>query len=230
MSTPFVRTALDMHPELAQKVGLVIADYALLERFMWVIYALLPGVDTKQSVPDFYSRRSIRRRQALVLETAKPALNITHYRALKRLWKRLGAAADRRTEIAHCLYAADDDKLLRLQLTDKHIHYVPLDIAVFERTFIQYHNLGTDLLIFQARLAGSLDRYRRINNASTPPPNLKIPNFPPDSQRPPTQSEIDEHTAALSRLKIPHEGYPWRHKSPRPVRRFWRRLRRRVFC
>jgi hypothetical protein len=78
MPNPLIRTTLDLHPELAQKVGLVVAEYALLERSMWTVYALLPGFDPKASLLAFYSLRSIRRRQSLVLQEGKAALNEAH--------------------------------------------------------------------------------------------------------------------------------------------------------
>jgi hypothetical protein len=38
---PHIHTTLALHPEMAQQVGLVVAEYALLERVLFSIYALI---------------------------------------------------------------------------------------------------------------------------------------------------------------------------------------------
>jgi hypothetical protein len=38
---PHIHTTLALHPEMAQQVGLVMAEYAILERLLFTIYALI---------------------------------------------------------------------------------------------------------------------------------------------------------------------------------------------
>jgi hypothetical protein len=232
MPTPYVHTALDKHPEVARKVGLIVAEYALLERLMWTIYALLPNIEPKESVVTFFQLVSIRRRKALVLDAAEQVLSEPYYKALKHLWKRFHAAAKRRTEVAHCQYMADDETVVRLQLTDKQVQFVPLDERVFERTFTQYHILGRDLQSFQALIVVNLDRLNSVMSALPRSPLLKTPIAPPEPQGLLKQDAADVHSTLLARLKIPPGEGPYRKpmgalerllRAVRKFFRFWRR-------
>jgi predicted secreted Zn-dependent protease len=60
------------------------------------------------------------------LTEAKPHIQEPLYSALERLWKRFSAAANRRTEVAHCTYLADNKSAMRLLLTGKRIAFIPL--------------------------------------------------------------------------------------------------------
>ncbi len=211
LPNPLIRSALDLHPDLAAKVGLVIAEYALLERLMYSIYAVIVPDDPRVSLSKFYSLRSLRKRQALVLGEVQPILGEVYYKPLKRLWRWFSAAANRRTEIAHCLYFADAETVMRLHITEQGGDYVPLSTTIFERTFSQYHTLGTDLLTFAAIVAPSRDRMMQVLHVLPRPPSLKPPPEVPDSQGQPTQSEIDEQRASLARLHL--EGVPPRSEG-----------------
>ncbi len=190
LPNPLIRSALDLHPDLAAKVGLVIAEYALLERLMYSIYAVM------------------------VLGEVQPILGEVYYKPLKRLWRWFSAAANRRTEIAHCLYFADAETVMRLHITEQGGDYVPLSTTIFERTFSQYHTLGTDLLTFAAIVAPSRDRMMQVLHVLPRPPSLKPPPEVPDSQGQPTQSEIDEQRAeCLHGLRASSSGLPRRFQK-----------------
>jgi hypothetical protein len=106
-------TSLTKHPELAQAIGIVIAEYSLLEFHMFLIYALArhPASPVECFAP-YYSLRSMDKRNELVTE-ATHHLPPSHKKALGRLWRRFRSAARRRTEIAHASYMSDGKTLVR---------------------------------------------------------------------------------------------------------------------
>jgi hypothetical protein len=114
MPNPKIRTTLDMHHDLACQVGLVVAEYALLERLLFSIYALLAPAEPSTSLGTFYALHSLRERKRITLRVACPLLQPSYLTALKRLLRRFSNATNRRTEVAHCEYMADDVHVMRL--------------------------------------------------------------------------------------------------------------------
>ena len=195
------QTSLVKHPEIAQQVGLVVAEYAVLERLLFSIYVLLANDPPLSSFRKFYRIRSFHQRRLLLTAAAKNAkLNAAVYSSLMRLLRRFGNAADRRTEIAHCAFLADHKTVVRLVVRSGNPKYEKTSRDIFARTFAQYHNLSMDLLTFQAFVAGSIDRALRIMRSIPRALDLQIPQEPTNSQNPPTQSEAAEVRASLSRL------------------------------
>ena len=206
--SPAPRTSLVKHPEIAQQVGLIVAEYALLERLLFSVYALLTNDPPLSSFRKFYRIRSFHQRRLLIIATAKNAnLSAAVYSSLMRLLRRFGNAADRRAEIAHCAFLADHKTVVRLVVRAGNPKYEKTSRDIFARTFTQYHNLVIDLMTFQAFVAGSLDRALRIMRSIPRAPDLRIPQEHTNSQSPPTQSEEAEIRASLSRLGligVPH--------------------------
>jgi hypothetical protein len=113
---PHIHTTLTLHPEMAQQVGLVMAEYAILERLLFTIYALIASRDPRTRFRRFYKLRSLNLRRELVEQAVRKSnLHARLRRALKRLLNRFERAADRRTEIAHCAYLSDRTTLVRLR-------------------------------------------------------------------------------------------------------------------
>jgi hypothetical protein len=202
------RTSLAKHPEIAQQVGLVVAEYALLERLLFSVYALLANDPPLSSFGKFYRIHSFHQRKLLITATAKNAnLNAAVYSALMRLLRRFGNAADRRAEIAHCAFLADHKAVVRLVVRAGNPKYEKTSRDIFARTFTQYNNLGMDLMTFQAFVAGSSDRALRMLRSIPRAPDLEIPQEPTNPQDPATRSEAAEVRASLSRLGligVPH--------------------------
>lgn len=146
------KSTLHDHLDVAAKVGLVVADYALLETLTFVIYALVAKTDPDRSFRDFYALRSIRKRETLISD-AMGELDPDLRAAFKRAWKRFRAAANRRTEIAHCSFLSDGKTVTRLRLFGTEPRFEPMSADLFERTFKQYQTLGKDLGMLASEIA-----------------------------------------------------------------------------
>jgi hypothetical protein len=197
------RTALKNYPDLAQQIGLIVAEYALLEQLMLVVYASLSGKTPLESFAAYFELRKSHLRKELVLNAAQQTIQPDHYKALFRLWRRFAKAADRRTEIAHVAYIEQSGKMLRLQSVGTVVKFIPLTPDYFERTFSQYHNLGTDLLTFAALIAGSTENCQKVVRSLPLSPGFDTRQWV-DDPHPPDQSLLDQTAASLSRLGLAH--------------------------
>jgi hypothetical protein len=146
------KSSLHDHPDIAAKVGLVVADYALLEYFTFVIFALISGESPDASFVAFYGLRHTHLREELTYKHAAK-LDADLEQAIKRVWKRFKAAAHRRTEIAHCSFLSDGKTVARFRLYGTEPRIEPTDESVFKRTFTQYRTLGKDLGMLATQLA-----------------------------------------------------------------------------
>lgn len=102
---------LRQNPELAQKIGFLMGDYANLEYQLFVVYAALATAHMQQVQPTdvaqcfsvFFSKRAINNKCGVLLDlAAPPRFDEALYRACQRLCRRIKGAAKRRTEVAHC--------------------------------------------------------------------------------------------------------------------------------
>lgn len=66
MSNPKALTSLSHHPDMAMQVGLVVADYAVIERLFYTLYALLAEGNVRQNLTDFYRLRSTNRQHQAI--------------------------------------------------------------------------------------------------------------------------------------------------------------------
>jgi hypothetical protein len=98
-----IKSSLHQHPDIASLVGLVLADYAMLESFMYVIHAAITG-DPDEAFVRFYTLRSSHLREVLMYNAAQD-LHPLLQRALRRLWRRFNAAARRRGACAVAMIA-----------------------------------------------------------------------------------------------------------------------------
>lgn len=142
-------TSLSQHPDIAQMVGYVVADYAILENLMLSLYAAFSKMDPAESMAAFYGMRSVQKKEELVSQAAG-ALPVNYQAALARLWKRFKSAANRRTEIAHCAYFDQGEGLKRMRMIKGKPHYDSLSAKIFEHTFKQFRTLATDILTLSA--------------------------------------------------------------------------------
>jgi hypothetical protein len=180
-----------------------VAEYAVLERLLFSVYALLANDSPSSSFRKFYRIRSFHQRKLLITATAKNAkLNAAVHSSLMRLLRRFGNAADRRAEIAHCAFLADSKTVVRLVVRSGNPKCEKTSRDIFARAFTQYHNLSIDLITFQAFVAGSIDRALRTMRSIPRAPDLQIPQEPMNFRNPATQSEAAEVKASLSRLGL----------------------------
>lgn len=198
------QTSLRRHPAIAQQVGLVIADYALLEMRMCLIYAAICPRQGGDAIDAFYDLRSIRRREELVLTELESIITPDRFGALKRLWKRFKAAANRRTEIAHCAFLDRHGSPMRLRLAGTTPSLEKLDTEIFDRTFTQYRKLGQDLqnfLIFSGQLHPAiLEKFQ----SSVLAPLLRLSEVSMTSAQGQKPPEVSEREESLKRLGLEH--------------------------
>lgn len=217
-------TALKRYPEIAQRVGLIVAEYALLEHFLFICHALMAKTTTAESFNDFYRLRSLNLRCELLLNHSE-ALHPILRNVLSRILRRFKKAADRRTEVAHCMYLAPQGAIQRMRFTADGVRYEPMDEAVFSRTIRQYRTLGTDLLALAMHLSGDVARLQRILSEIPRPPGTSLQwNAPAQTDRP-AQPTLDEIGAAISRLGLDRLPKPlsflsYTHDAPGTALRF----------
>ncbi len=156
------KSSLHRHPEIATKIGLVVADYATLEMLMYLAYALASNKDPEECFTSFYGWRAINHRAQSVLSELKPRLDPMRYGAFDKAWKLMKGAARRRTEIAHCTFITKAERPMRLRLAKGKPVFEPIDLPLLERTLTQFHTLGQDLAILCVFCAGSQDRLGKI--------------------------------------------------------------------
>lgn len=195
------KSVLHEHPDIAQAVGLVVADYALLEALMFLIYALTTDEDGETAFQSFYTLRSAHLREGLMYEKAahldEPVQN-----ALRRLWRRFKAAANRRTEIAHVSFLTDGKTVTRLRLFGTEVRFEPITRDIFTRTLNQYQTLGKDLLAFTGVLARSSEEVQQIIASLPLARHRRAHSASLASQDPRARFETEDTKAALSRLQL----------------------------
>lgn len=196
-------TSLKGHPEIAQDVGLIVADYAVLDSLMYAVFALLSPEEPEQSIVAFYELRSAHLREELVTKAAV-TLDEDYAKALRRLWRRFKKAANRRTEIAHCLFMDQGEGPMRMRVTGGSVSFEPLDAALIDRTFTQFHTLATDILTFLALASGSqANAQSTISRLPLSPLYQKLA-VSMGSPNPPTPDEVSQTASSVSRLGLSH--------------------------
>ncbi|MES2043764.1 MAG: hypothetical protein V4475_07790 [Pseudomonadota bacterium] len=154
-------SALQLQPEIARMVGMVVADYAHLEMSMYMIFAALTNLQGDEAFSAFYSLRSLHKREELLWREAE-GLSFVMKRALRKLIRRFKAAANRRTEIAHSSYYGDEDRIRMMRLVGDRAFIAEVKIEIFERTFNQYRNLEIDLETFLGFVVRDPDRLKAL--------------------------------------------------------------------
>lgn len=154
------KSSLHNHPDIAQQVGLVVADYAVLEACMFLVYAAMAD-KPKEAFRRFYELRHSHLREELMLKTAAKYPEPIQ-KALSRLWRRFKAAARRRTEIAHVSFLSDGKTVTRMRLYNTKPKFEAVSLGVFQRTFSQYRTLCKDLLIFAGLLTPSVEAVHQL--------------------------------------------------------------------
>lgn len=199
MKTAEPISALGNYPELATRVGIVIADYALLEYQMFILYAALSPKNPAESFSKFYQYISANNKTGLILREAKNVLSETSYKALDRLCDRFKKAANRRTEIAHCVFVSGDNSaLMRLRLVRNEPRFEELNHQLIDRTINQYRSLSIDVSAFLTTVVKTPAELLHILHALPRAPHqetLVVP-VPLGLQMQLTSSEIE---ASLSR-------------------------------
>lgn len=196
-------SALRKYPDMARQIGLIIADYAILEYQVFILYALLSPKNPMESFRKFYTYISANNKCGLVLGEAKQ-LDHERYAALDKLLDRFKKAANRRTEIAHCEFLSQDEKsMLRLRLVGDQPKFEPLNDEIFQRTTNQYRILSTDVSAFLTILAPSEAVLLHTMHALPRAPHLEtlVGSAVPDHQ---TKLEKAELIASLTRQKLLH--------------------------
>jgi hypothetical protein len=155
------KSTLHDHPNVAQRVGLVVADYALLEMMMFMLYAVVSGLHGMEAFKRFYRLRSIHLREEITYKAAE-GLEEAYQEAICRAWKRFKAAANRRTEIAHCSFMSDGKTVTRLRMFGTEPRFEPMNKQVFDRTFTQYRTLGKDLIVLVSEIAPDPDAVQKL--------------------------------------------------------------------
>lgn len=197
-------SSLHNHPDLALRVGLIIADYACIEYQVFVIYAVMSDKNPSESFRAFYQYISAHNKVGLVLRQADGNLDGDKRRGLDRLLTRFQHASKRRTEIAHCVFLSDKDgSLLRLRFANGNPAFEPFNDSIFTRTIDQYHTLSTDLSAFLAILVPSRKALLHTLHALPRAPSLETLVGPavPGLQM---QLEKDQLIASLERQKLLH--------------------------
>lgn len=202
-------TALSGHPEIAQHVGIIIAEYAILEFQMYLLYACLVPVRAGVSFDTFFRLRSINLRCEIIENACEPLPDDLH-RVISRVLRRLKGAATRRTEIAHCMYLARGDGILRMRWKPTGVVYEPLDQKVFARTITQFRTLSEDIVVLLSHVSGGPTQMQYIWQEIPFPPNQPValaPGLAPDQGG---QRSIDHILACKARLGLEGvTGRPW---------------------
>jgi hypothetical protein len=176
---------------------------------MFVVYVAIasgPTItpsDVEAHFSEFYKRRNVNLRSGLVLTTAQPVLDELRYKALTRLWRRFKGAANRRTDVAHCVFMSKDgEDLMRLSSAASKPRFEPLEQSYFDRTTLQFRTLGRDILTFSTFVVGTEERLLQLLRALPLPPDMPFPPEVEGPQAPPDQHEKAEERASVSRLGL----------------------------
>jgi hypothetical protein len=197
------RTTLTDHPDIAQNIGYVMAEYANLELLLFVIYAAYLTSPTSELYYDFFSVRSINSRCEMIENSwQEQEISAVERKSLAYLLNRFKSAAKRRTEIAHVVFLSDGTPT-RIRFLKRKCLREPLDQALFDRTFTQYQDLGTDLVVFASYAIKPPSRAPQILNELPFPPPRNTRGGALSIQRPPERLTTTEIDQSLSRLKLP---------------------------
>lgn len=137
--------------ELANWIGRVIYGYSAIEFQMYLNMACMSDKSSVESFQEFYAARTIHNKQNLSCLRATllpPEFQDAH----TRLWRWMRGAADRRTQVAHCVISRTERSTLGVQLVGQRALFVNLDKNRFSRTIRQFRTLQTDAHIFFAFL------------------------------------------------------------------------------
>ena len=194
----------ELHPETAKLVGATVASYAALEEAALFAYAMIAPTDPMTSFREFYRLRSLHLREEMVLKAAAQ-LDPYRYRAFRRVWRRLKGAANRRTEIAHVLFASDGDAAYRRRIEGERIWFEELTPELFNRTRDQFRTLHRDLLMLAVECSGGPERGVEIIEQLPRPPGVapQVGPLPPPELTPSVESEIAAAREALGLHEIP---------------------------
>jgi hypothetical protein len=192
-------TSLKRQPEVATQIGLIMADFALIEFNMFIIYAAISPKNPMESFSKFYKQISANNKSKLVLDESLGKISEKQYLALQRLWKRFKGAAIRRNEIAHCVFTqGPSSQIIRLRLNGLQPVFEEFSSQIFDRTISQYHILYIDSLAFLTSLPLSEQEFHHIMHALPRAPHLETlaVSVVPDHQQ---RLQEDELTASRIR-------------------------------
>jgi hypothetical protein len=192
-------SALSSRPELAKNIGMIVADYSLLEYQMFILYAALSPRNPAESFSRFYQRTSVDNKTGLLLKEAKKNLDRERFKAVDKLCDRFKRAAKRRTEVAHCVFISDDNsEILRLRMIRDRPVFEPLNNSLITRTINQYRTLSTDISAFLTTVVKSEAELRHILHALPRAPHHETLVAPAPQGRQ-MQLEASQIEASLSR-------------------------------
>lgn len=200
--------------ELANWIGRVIYGYSALEFHMYLNMACMSSKSSVESFQEFYSARSIHNKQNLSCLRATvlpPEFQIAH----TRLWRWMRGAADRRTQVAHCVISRKDESVLGVQLVGGKALFVSLDKKRFIKTIRQFRTLQTDIhMLFVCLRLLEPDRCReRLAEVPLPRRTDNPEEIGPDSAALSPRAE-GERIASLKRLGL--DGILFLEKSIYP--------------
>jgi len=199
------RTSLKDYPELAKTIGIIVAEYGLLELQMYLVFGILSDSKPEDSYKEFFHLQKSHLRKELILKAAaKAQIKPEYLKALNRLLRRFASAANRRTEIAHASYAIQKGKMHRLRFVLGEPVLEPVTDAVLQRTVNQYHILHNDLLAFAALIGDHDQKGHQVVRSLPLPTSLDMPPTPLANLHPPEQSLLEQIEASLSRLGLAH--------------------------
>ena len=145
-------TILKNYPETAKQIGLVMADYAILETRMLSIFTAFNDATHLESMEAFYSEKNVHQRRRKIMK----AFNTSDERlkkTLKELWERFHIAAQQRAIVAHCSVYAHDAGPMGMIMVGGKPEYRALDVEFFNQTFDLFHRLSDDLTLFLGLIA-----------------------------------------------------------------------------
>jgi hypothetical protein len=198
-------SSLRRHPHLAEKVGLVIADYAVLEMSFYFIYSAINYYNLENSFKEFYGLRSLNLRCELVLNKFDENTQFppSYRKALERLIRRFKSAANRRTEIAHVQYLEKNNKIISLFLKGEDPSFREINGSLFNRTFSQYRKLNIDLGVFLSHIVRTLEELTQILSSTPHARNLDTALSDFLNQAPQVKSRETELEESRKRLGLP---------------------------
>lgn len=133
--------------DYANWTGRIINAYSTIEFAFYQIYAVLAKEHPKVSFTRFYKTRSVRSKELLVLSVSGNLPEV-YRKSLNRLCGRLRAAADRRTQVAHCILIKRSEKLQRVRQVGEKCFVENISKEYFARTMGQFRTLLTDVKVF----------------------------------------------------------------------------------
>jgi hypothetical protein len=205
---------LATNPALAQRIGFLMGDYALIEYLFFINYFAaatrnVPNVGQthmEESFREFYSQRSINPKVEL-FDGVTNGLPQDILGACKRITRRLKGTASRRTDVAHCVFLSKGTAITRLSAAKPTPSFEPLDEDYLDRTTTQFHRVAEDLLGLAALLVGNRDRAAHLLRVLPVPPGAQ-PAEMPSRLAPLEPHEKARGDAIWSRLFPPSKDGP----------------------